>query len=201
MASTLQTIVTYRSLSMATSLLIALWSLSPLGSQAFLRVLTLEERPATEIRSLLYVDPGLAEYWDSSGPFCCASGTSERFRTILGVYSSALFRPDIGTQYNRPSEQYDRTISLLGGPERAGRELAVDAWGNIRIPALHRLEGYNPVDEFEWVHIPQDPGVLDYSSLIGVIYRGISPEFEGNTTMLINQSYHKFSVSPPEHQC
>lgn len=182
---------------MATTLLLVLWSFSPLGSQAFLRVITLELRPATATGSVSYVDPGLAEYWDPSGPFCCTSGTSERFRTIIGVYSSALFRPDIGTQYNKPSKQYDHTISLLGGVERAGRELAVDAWGNIRIPALHQLDGYDANNKFEWVHIGQDSGVLNYSSLIGVIYRGIPPDFEGNTTMLVNQSYHRFSVRSP----
>lgn len=196
LGSTLLTIITYRSITIWTTLLLAMWSLSPLGSQAFLRVLTLDERPATKIGTVSYVNPGLDDYLDPVGPFCCGSGTEERFRTILGVYTSVLFRLDIGTQYNKLSEQYDRTVALLGGQTRAGRELAMDAWGNVRIPALHRLEGYNANNEFEWLQVGEDSGVLDYASLIGTAYRGIPVDFIGNTTFLVNQSYHLLSCSP-----
>ncbi|KAK4448870.1 hypothetical protein QBC34DRAFT_494943 [Podospora aff. communis PSN243] len=197
LGSTLVTIIIHRSVGLVASFLLAIWSLSPLGSQAVLRVLTVETPTAAAIGNLSYADPGLAELWDGTGPFCCESGSDERFRTIIGVYNSALFRPDIATQYNKKSQQYNRAISMLGGPERAGRDLALDAWGNIRIPALHRLDGYDPLEPDKWIDIPPDqPQVLNYSSLIGLSYRGIPSDFIGNTTMTVNQSYHRFQCSP-----
>lgn len=60
----------------------------------------MEGRTATAVGNLSYTDPGLTDLWDGEGPFCCgASGVAERFRTIIGVYNSALFRPEIATQY------------------------------------------------------------------------------------------------------
>lgn len=80
---------------------------------------------------------------------------------------------------------------MLGGLERARRDLALDPWGNIRIPVLHRLQGHSPQAPFEWVDIPQDHPAF----LIGVVYRGIPLNFDGNTTMVVNQSYHRFQCS------
>ena len=178
-----------------TVLLMAIWLFSPLGSQAFLRVLSTEIPTAINEGNVSYVDPGPPEFWDDVGPFCCASGFNEDLKTTSALYSANVFRPDIGTQYNSGDlEQYDRIILSLGGPQRAAQDLAVDAWGNIRIPAIHHLAGYKE-GLSDWIDIPQDSGVLNYSSLIGFIYRGIPSDFEGNTSMLVNQSYHKFSVS------
>lgn len=90
-------------------ILVVLWCLSPLGSQASLRVVSVRRSFPSDVTSLKALDT-FAEYELGS-----AEGESEALTTVRAPFTAAMM-----------------SASLLKNRNQ-------DLWGNIRIPAIERL--------------------------------------------------------------
>ncbi|KAI1408323.1 hypothetical protein F5Y13DRAFT_204858 [Hypoxylon sp. FL1857] len=118
--------------------LLVLWSLSPLGGQASLRVTNYQDFPIIERLNLSYVD-----FSNASFPYGMGYGDiAPHFDNINSAFLSSLSTP----------------LSV--------RESPMDPWGNIKIPVLESFPGYT--DQIEWVPISGYSETTPYSSLIGV---------------------------------
>lgn len=84
---------------------------------------------------------------------------------------------------------------MLGGERSAAIQAATDNWGNVRIPTLEHLPGYNEKNPHGWVESPWDQKILNYSSLLGDRIEGVDRAVIGNTTFTVQSSYQSFSVS------
>lgn len=85
-------------------------------------------------------------------------------------------------------------MEQVGGSEAALAMARQDIWGNVRVPFLHMLGGYDSDDPFAWVDVPAD-SLAPYESLVGVPIRGIPGMRTGNATMILQSSYMTMSVS------
>jgi hypothetical protein len=94
--------------------LLALWAMSPIGSQAVMRLLSLKLATHTSPISMAYFDT------DTESVFAIvASNPTETLTTISSVYVTALLSPS----------------DAKNGP--------VDLWGNIKIPLQSSLNATN----------------------------------------------------------
>lgn len=131
--------------------LLFLWTLSPLGGQASLRLMnrgeSMTERPAT----LRYMSSGPGSvFWAVQTTY----SDNGKFSDAAALYSTALMAP----------------LSNKLGPQ--------DPWGNIKIP---RLEQYNDSSLEHWHDVPADIKSAEmYSSLVGIPIVGL-PVKENST--------------------
>lgn len=111
------------------------------------------------------------------------------------MFGAALSAPNALAQAsNGSSERFNAVIQQLGGVEVASKDAKVDLWGNVRVPEITQLPGYNNSDPYSWVKVP--PGQLaTYESLIGIPIRGIPSNFAGNFTLQISASYMSLEVN------
>ena len=115
---------------------------------------------------------------------------------IRALYSSALYDIASATQYvDKTNATYQDTVNTLGGESSAGVEAATDPWGNIRMPNLHALSGFDAREPHRWVDVPWRDSVQNYSSLVGEHLAGLERNLTGNTTFNTTASYLTFSVS------
>ena len=89
--------------------IVTLWCLSPLGSQASLRVVAVEQDYSSTLVNLTTLNP-FTEYG-----FGSATGTAAAATVVVGPFAAALF-----------------SASLL-------KDRNQDLWGNIRLPSIERL--------------------------------------------------------------
>jgi hypothetical protein len=95
--------------STLTVVLLAIWSLSPIGSQSSLQFLTTNLIPVTTNTSIVYFDTCSQNGWPDE-----ESATKQAY-SLYGLYTSLLLAP--------PSTQNS----------------SMDVWGNVKIPDLVRL--------------------------------------------------------------
>jgi hypothetical protein len=112
------------------------------------------------------------------------------------LYSFALFDPTSGTQYSNGSSGFPGLVKQLGGARTLSSRMTVDNCGNVRIPSLDKLSGYDPEQPFEWVDVRWRESIQNYSSLIGTPFRGVAVESVENTSFVLETSYHVFKVGP-----
>ncbi|KAF4443182.1 hypothetical protein F53441_11491 [Fusarium austroafricanum] len=191
MTSTLKLMVWVRLISFWSPLLIMAWALSPLGGQSVLRAVTLEAEviqhdfpivtyPSTEWKAGFDHLPVLV-----APPY--------GLRTVFGAaFSSSATRL---MHANGSSPNFSNTLKQVGGPDEARRITQQDAWGNVRIPFLHMLKGYDLDKPHVWVDVPNNT-IPPYESLIGVPIRGIPSTRAGNATMMLQSSYISLSCKP-----
>src|SRR5205823_13297188 len=125
-------------------LLILLWSFSPLGGQAILRILSTELRFTDATTPLVYFNTSF-----STGNVSFLNNNDAlnlQFSDVREIYASAVLSPS-----------YIQQSSM-------------DQFGNIRIPMIESLDS-SSADKDGWVPVPADNVV--YSSLIGSPVRGI----------------------------
>ena len=199
--STLRSAFSLRLFGFSTLILLILWSLNPIGGQASLRMLSLGTPANTQSTSITYMslDPQIALRFDVFG------GTSSvtYYRPLIAsLFGSALYSPEAAAQYLVGSEQdnnFTDVISQLGGMHTAILRSEQDSWGNVRIPVLHLLPGFDPGAPDAWVHVPEDE-IPSFSSIIGVPIHNFPTGYGtgsfGNITFNIESNYHRFKVYP-----
>lgn len=127
-------------------LLLVLWSLSPLGGQASLRVASYQDFPIIETLKLNYLD-----FSNASFPYgMCTGDTGPQLDIINSAFMASLAS----------------SLSVKESP--------LDPWGNIKIPVIESLPGYHSENEEEWVVFPGYSEATPYSSLIGIPVANIS---------------------------
>lgn len=176
-------------------LLLVLWSLSPLGGQASVRALNLEITVVTDTVEVSYQTSNTSLVIVQTGASSGDGFTSEQ-DLITSVYGAALFSSDSGLQYsNGSSDGFEALFQHLGGADSVLKSSSQDIWGNIRIPVLQLLPGYDPNNTSQWVSVPHREQIISYESLIGVPFRGL-PLNGGNASFSINSTYFRFNVCP-----
>lgn len=191
LVSTLKECYNLRNLGLWAFLLVGLWSFSPAGGQAVLRLLTIEDNYLTASQDLAYY-PRHNLSW-SAGNNGLSGATSQRvyWQMLLGT---ALSAPGAEVLLaNGSSEGFEDAINRLSLPA-AISGTRQDMWGNVRIPTLHLLPGYDENSPEQWVDVPTD-SIVEVESLVGVPIRGIRDTGIGNVTFEISASYNLFEVS------
>ncbi|KAG9519499.1 hypothetical protein KCU93_g8083, partial [Aureobasidium melanogenum] len=161
---TVLTQVQMRSLSLLSIVLIALWSLSPLGGQASLRIVGSNSQANDTTRQLQYVN------------------TSSN--VLDGIYEGA----DTASQYVPVNALFG--AALVGASSSSSS--SVDAWGNMKIPWFENLDP-SMADAEGWYPIPQLNSTDDYTSLIGLPLSMISDASNLTTSFNIETSYWTLS--------
>ena len=123
--------------------LFILWSLSPLGGQGILRLITIEDRISTATRSLGYAN---LTGDNTESVFFTQKGAGVRIIGINSVYRASLIAPN----------------ATMSAPQ--------DTWGNIKIPRFEALDPSSK-DSHGWVKVPKSG--VKYSSLVGIPVGGI----------------------------
>lgn len=123
--STVVTLLQLRFATLATGILLVLWSVSPLGAQAFLRMLSTETSIHYRTFELQYSG------WNASAQFT--------LRSQPEYYE--LYGPVIETIY---SAVLISTSTFKSKP--------ADIWGNIRIPAFNYADSVSTGDDWRIVH-------------------------------------------------
>lgn len=139
MTGTVTTMIDSRHVGISSLVLALVWSLSPLGGQATLRVLLQQPEAHRSVATLPYLDVN----------------TTFPSRFIVSSYGglqipvNALFTGSLGA-----SGQV--------------RNSTLDSWGNVKIPMMERLPGYKGAGSTEWVELGENPESAVYSSLLGI---------------------------------
>ncbi|KAI1273411.1 hypothetical protein F5Y07DRAFT_411421 [Xylaria sp. FL0933] len=143
--------------------LLLLWALSPLGGQATLRVIRYDY-----VHSVRQVELAYLDYVQSAFP------------SVLTISNSAtLFIPSTSA-----------FISSLTSPA-SFQTSPSDIWGNVKIPFLELLPGYESAGPGDWVTVPGDTTAIWYSSLVGVPIGNIPPF--GRTQFRMEAAYWDIS--------
>ncbi|KAF5229748.1 hypothetical protein FANTH_14085 [Fusarium anthophilum] len=151
---------------------IAIWSLSPLGGQAALRSLGLQQNPiSTKTPATYYLGNNRSQifpyYRDGASVFFGASAGTSLISDMRTILSTSFSTQDILVSHaNTSSPHYNDTIADLGG--------------------------YNGEDPHAWVSVPEDE-IVPYASLIGLPIRGGSFERPGNSSMTAHFHYQTLS--------
>ncbi|KAF2123504.1 hypothetical protein P153DRAFT_413440, partial [Dothidotthia symphoricarpi CBS 119687] len=132
-----------RSLSILGVALLVVWSLSPIGGQASVRVMSIGTKDAQIHESLSYmVNSGNLGAYTPADMF------------IQGLsYSSVVF-----------------VAALMGSP--ATKSSPLDVWGNVKMPRIEDYEGSALMDDDGWYDVNGGDSDA-YSSLIGIPIVGI----------------------------
>ncbi|KAK8074933.1 hypothetical protein PG997_009596 [Apiospora hydei] len=148
--------VQFREISVVAMLLIVLWSLSPLGGQAVLRLVHHFNETSTETVPIRYLDLG--------------PGGS----LLVQYYYLNIFDGEVPV----PIDYTFGSALLQNQKVRAGPR---DNWGNVKIPRIERLDKSSADDE-GWLDVPYRNQTSEtYSSLMGIPIVGVPNQ--GTTNM------------------
>jgi hypothetical protein len=194
---TVRAIFLLRVLNPCAIILLALWSISPLGSQASFRGVYLQENLKTGILDTP-VSHAPADYFRESSILQFQADNFTRFNEmyIIGItrYQSATYLPEAYTQYsNSTGAQFNAKSSILKSQYGS---LGEDVWGNVRIPYIFSLPGYDERRMDEWLAVPDDQ-IVNYTSLIGIPFGSRPDNVIGNISFVMNSSHHELEVWLP----
>jgi hypothetical protein len=119
--------------------LLVLWSLSPLGGQASLQVISVE----TAINSRTVTLGYMGTYYMENNFTIEGADNANVIRVMDLLFAASLLAPS------------------------SIKEANMDLWGNIKIPAFESLSGYAE-DEAGWKSVPESPNGIKYPSLVGI---------------------------------
>lgn len=125
-------------------ILLGVWSLSPLGSQSCLNILSVEDRLVASNITLYH--------FDTQG--------APMFQEGVGAYSVIL-----------PSLNAILEASLIA--PASIRNSSVDLWGNVKVPDLSRLPRNVSANSLGWLNLSSNSGTITYSSLLGIPVSGL----------------------------
>ncbi|SCO80939.1 uncharacterized protein FRV6_05152 [Fusarium oxysporum] len=197
-ASALKNILTMGWIGSWAICVIAVWSLSPLGGQAALRSLGLQQNPMfTELPATYYLGNNKSEiyqyYRSGASVFIGPSAEQSMISDMRTVLSASFSTQDVLVSHaNTSSPHYNDIITDLGGKWEASCRGCRGLWRNIRIPFLELLPAYDASDPHTWISVPEDE-IVPYASLIGLPIRGSSFERLGNSTMAVHFHYQTLS--------
>ncbi|KAF4958029.1 hypothetical protein FSARC_11125, partial [Fusarium sarcochroum] len=191
MTSTLKLLFWVRLVSFWSPILILAWVLSPLGGQSVLRAVSIHaDVISSDFPIISYPSTNFTSGFNKL-PVLYALPYS--LRTVLGAaFSSTATRLIFA---NGSSPNFSDSLKQVGGPDEARRMTQQDIWGNVRVPFLHMLDGYDPSDPHSWVDVPNN-AIPPYESLVGLPIRGVPPTQAGNASMMIQSSYISLSCKP-----
>jgi hypothetical protein len=152
------------SLSVLGLLLIAIWSLSPLGGQASLRIIDSAIRSSSTTWMLQYVDT-------RSNPLdtkVTGVDTTSQFVPVDVLFGAAM-------------------LGSLSNPL-----FSVDNWGNMKVPRIESLDS-STADAQGWYPVPQLNSSDDFASLIGIPLSMVSHGSNITTSFNIETSYWTLS--------
>ena len=110
------------------------------------------------------------------------AGSNRAKPKMRALYTAALYDMLATTQYvDKTSATYGNNVMTFGGESLAGIEAATDVWGNIRIPDLQTLPQYDDGNPHQWLHVPWQESVQNYSGLVGERIEGIQRSVVGDT--------------------
>lgn len=184
-----------RIFSMWSAFLILVWALSPVGGQAVLRSMETTVHEASQTYPLrFYPSNNIVANTGSSSMTGGSSAASVKGKMRRAVEAS-LSTPDVAVLLSKgTSPNFDEAVERLGGEEQAAQSAQTDLWGNVRIPFLHLMPGYNNSQTDQWIDISSTL-VAPYSSLMGHTIRGIPESSVGNISLQVETAYHTLSVS------
>jgi len=181
--------------SLGLAILVLVWSFSPVGGQAVLRIVELQPKINVTTQPIVYFPVANISNVTQYSPLLGVSSKLSTLPTIKALVLSSLYDGSTSVIHsNNSSPGFRESVIMLGGTHVAAEAVQQDRWGNIRIPFIHLLEGYDAGQPQKWIDIPTDR-VAPYQSLIGIPVRGLSPNVFGNTTAYINSTYHFLQVS------
>jgi hypothetical protein len=154
-SGTVESQVNMQRLSLVGINLLFLWTLSPLGGQASLRLMTRQNRDIHSNTKLRYMTTGPGgSMWGLSTTYV----GSGKFADAGALYTAALLAP----------------LETKVGPR--------DPWGNVKIPNLEYLNDTTP-DAEGWKVVPdiQEPEM--YSALVGLPVVGLPQAGKSNFTV------------------
>ena len=99
--------------------------------------------------------------------------------------------------YKNQTDSYKNGLSRFGDFANMQMASKKDIWGNVRMPYLEKLIGYDFDNPYAWVDVTAHNLDLSvpYESLIGVPIRGLPDFTVGNATFLMSAAYTTFQVS------
>jgi hypothetical protein len=162
-----QTVLTQiqtRSLSILGLLLIAIWSLSPLGGQASLRIIGSAIQSSNTTRLLQYVNTS-SNVLDET---YAGADTASQFVPADALFGAALLGPS-----SSPSS-------------------SVDSWNNLKIPWIDGLDP-STADAQGWYSVTQLNSSDDFTSLIGVSLSTVTHASNMTTSFNMETSYWTLS--------
>ncbi|KAF2137023.1 uncharacterized protein K452DRAFT_279190 [Aplosporella prunicola CBS 121167] len=194
LVSTIKSCYSLRLWGLWAVLLIALWTLSPVGGQAILRSISLERSVEKTNHALIYHPVNNITSFSQS-PWVGPSGTNSLFGQVRALFGTALSSFSSLPLFSNGSDpDFENTIAQLGGKAETIKAIQTDVWGNVRIPFLQLLPGYNRSDLYQWVNVPTEE-VPPYESLIGVPIRGLPMGVVGNMTLQLSTFYTAFKCT------
>lgn len=134
-----------RAFNAAAFALFVVWSLSPIGGQGILRLLSIEERFTTATSLVGYPNTSAL---NPGSVFSNQKGTGVQLPAMNAVYRASIIAPN----------------ATMSAPQ--------DTWGNIKIPRIEALE-QTPRGSSEWIKVPKKD--VAYSSLVGIPSIGVAP--------------------------
>ncbi|KAH8679752.1 hypothetical protein BGZ60DRAFT_428059 [Tricladium varicosporioides] len=142
-ASTFTTQIQLRSFNLIGLVLLIVWSLSPVGSQSVLHILSTPQKPHSSISSVSYINTRQQGYAAPAGAFY-----NIWFSTFSVLFGSSILAPSIV------------------------KESPMDSWGNFKVPLFSSvLSAGFPTGEDGWVSLPSN-FTPTYSSLFGIPAQG-----------------------------
>ncbi|QKD48767.2 uncharacterized protein FOBCDRAFT_256554 [Fusarium oxysporum Fo47] len=204
-ASALKNILTMGWIGSWVICVIAVWSLSPLGGQAALRSLGLQQNPMfTELSVTYYLGNNRSEiyqyYRSGASVFIGASAEQSMISDMRTVLSASFSTQDVLVSHaNTSSPHYNDIITDLGGKWEASRRGRRDLWRNIRIPFLELLPAYDASDPHTWISVPEYE-IVPYASLIGLPIRAFNGSEWARSGSMAPWSHNTSSSVPLSQQ-
>jgi hypothetical protein len=190
MASSIITVFRWSIFRVSSIAVIFLWIFNPLGSQASFRGAYLRPATGASQGNISYYSPDLSVQLDLC-PFVGGSTPA-----IRALYSTSLYDNAARTQYVDVSQGVAKNVvTMMGGESSIATLGAMDTWGNVRIPALQYVDGYDSDRPHRWLKTPWDEKIQNYSSLLGERVAGLNLKSVGNTTFTLESSFQSFKVS------
>ncbi|KAF2219289.1 hypothetical protein BDZ85DRAFT_44759 [Elsinoe ampelina] len=139
--------------------LTCLWSLSPLGGQASLRLLSRETRMVDSPLTVYYVNTALTGLYRRL-----------RYEQARAIYSTSWDNHSFYDSPNFAASEFPALQAVLLASMNAPTSTQAsneDLWNNVRIPRISRLANVTK-DADGWKAVPENLGKLDYASMTGV---------------------------------
>lgn len=159
LTGTITTVLELRKFGLVEVVLALVWALSPLGGQAMLRVVSFQPAGEVSFRQVQYLDSSNSTFPQS------LVGRSNGGYTIP---VAALF------------------LASVGAPGTT-RNSSMDTWGNMKIPMVEQLPGFQSMESTEWTNVDATSEPPIYSSLLGIPTANVPST--GNSTFTVETAY------------
>lgn len=165
--------------------LLALWTFSPIGSQASLRSIYLKEnfQTYTLAEPIRYANSSFVQEWKTAANTQKPYGNDwSPIGVTMTIWLASLLSREAGLQCDSSTPATEAQNFLFGA----------DRWGNVRIPKIELLKDYDQ-NNHDWIDVDYNLGTVDYNSLIGVPVQ-VPNVTNAEVSFVISANYHSFKV-------